>query len=79
MNHPDRKKQSRKVPERKEYPMNKMMNTAKKILTGFMIVAVAAIMIGTTPSISGGHYNRPKGEDRIGLTKIATIQITTHP
>ncbi len=73
-----KKKQNRKVPERKEYPMNRLMNTAKKILTGFMIVAVAVIMIGTKPA-GPRDYNRPKGEDKIGLTKVATIQLTTHP
>lgn len=60
--------------------MNKMMNTAKKILTGFIIVAVAAVMIGTNPTISDpGHGNRPKGEDKIGLTLVSTFQGTTHP
>ena len=73
------KKQNRKVPERKEYPMNKMMNTAKKILTGFMIVAIAVVMVSTTSTIPGGHYNRPKGEDKIGLSLVTTFQGTTHP
>ena len=42
--------------------MNKMKNIAKKILTGVMIVAVAAAIV-VRP-----HYNRPKGEDKIGYS-----------
>ncbi len=54
--------------------MNKMKNAAKKILSGFMIVAVAAIMIGNHLAAPVVHC-RPKGEDKIGFTNVATIQI----
>ena len=50
--------------------MNKMRNTAKKILTGFVIVAVTVVMIGTRPAFTGDYNNRPKGEDKIGLSIV---------
>lgn len=49
---------------------NKMKNIAKKILTSFMIVAVAVVVIGTKP----GHtcYGKPKGEDKLGYSIVIT-------
>ena len=58
--------------------MNKMMNTAKKILTGFMIVAIAVVMVSTTSTIPGGHYNRPKGEDKIERMKARYSKVSTN-
>ena len=49
--------------------MNRMKDTARKVLTGFMIVAAAVIMIGTKPVIPGCN-NRPNGEDKIGFTRV---------
>ncbi len=49
--------------------MKKFSNAAKKFMTGFMIVAVAVIMIGSKP-VQPPRYGRPKGEDKIGYSAV---------